>query len=112
MSSLDDLSFLDDNSIDFVFASNLFEHVSHDEFAAVLKQPAPELRPEARSRCSAKLSLRFSRILRRYTHKTIYSPEPLRFFAGNRTKCSRQAPFLPLLEIAFASFTVSDSFPT
>ena len=36
--SVTDLSFLDDGSIDFVFASNLFEHISQMEFVAVLDQ--------------------------------------------------------------------------
>jgi hypothetical protein len=33
-----DLSFLASSSIDFVFASNLFEHISQDDFASVLRQ--------------------------------------------------------------------------
>ena len=33
-----DLSFLKPASVDFVFASNLFEHIAQDEFAAVLTQ--------------------------------------------------------------------------
>jgi SAM-dependent methyltransferase len=33
-----DLSFLEPKSVDFAFASNLFEHVTQDEFAAVLAQ--------------------------------------------------------------------------
>jgi hypothetical protein len=30
---ISDLSFLDDNSVDFVFASNVFEHISQEDFA-------------------------------------------------------------------------------
>lgn len=33
-----DLSFLASSSIDFAFASNLFEHISQDDFASVLRQ--------------------------------------------------------------------------
>jgi ubiquinone/menaquinone biosynthesis C-methylase UbiE len=33
-----DLSFLEPSSVDFVFASNLFEHISQDDFASVLCQ--------------------------------------------------------------------------
>ena len=33
-----DLSFLEPHSVDFAFASNLFEHISHEAFASVLTQ--------------------------------------------------------------------------
>ncbi len=33
-----DLSFLDDSSVDFAFASNLFEHLTKDDFGIVLDQ--------------------------------------------------------------------------
>ena len=33
-----DLSFLEASSVNFVFASNLFEHISQDDFASVLRQ--------------------------------------------------------------------------
>jgi hypothetical protein len=36
--SVTDLSFLQDGCVDFVFASNLFEHISKDELASVLLQ--------------------------------------------------------------------------
>jgi SAM-dependent methyltransferase len=34
--SVTDLDFLDDGAVDFAFASNLFEHLTKDDFAAVL----------------------------------------------------------------------------
>jgi ubiquinone/menaquinone biosynthesis C-methylase UbiE len=36
--SVTDLSFLASSSVDFVFASNLFEHISQEELASVLRQ--------------------------------------------------------------------------
>ncbi len=40
-----DLDFLDDASVDFAFASNLFEHLTQDDFAATLAQLRRVLRP-------------------------------------------------------------------
>jgi SAM-dependent methyltransferase len=36
--SVTDLSFISDDCVDFVFASNLFEHLTRDEFAVALEQ--------------------------------------------------------------------------
>lgn len=36
--SVTDLSFLHDRTVDFAFASNLFEHITQDELACVLRQ--------------------------------------------------------------------------
>ncbi len=36
LGSVTELEFLEDGSVDFAFASNLFEHLTKDEFAAVL----------------------------------------------------------------------------
>lgn len=44
--SVTDLSSVEDGSVDFVFASNLFEHLRQDEFAVVLKQVRTKLKPE------------------------------------------------------------------
>lgn len=40
-----DLGFIRDSSVDFVFASNLFEHMTQDEFAVVLDQLRTKLKP-------------------------------------------------------------------
>ena len=40
-----DLSSVEDGSVDFVFASNLFEHLRQDEFAIVLQQVRTKLKP-------------------------------------------------------------------
>ena len=39
-----DLGFLPDRSVDFVFASNLFEHMTQDDFAKVLEQIRAKLK--------------------------------------------------------------------
>ena len=71
---LEDLSFLDDNSVDFVFASNLFEHVSQDEFAAVLKQLRRKLRPHGSvTLLQPNYRYAFREYFDDYTHKTVYS---------------------------------------
>ena len=71
---VDDLSFLDDNSIDFAFSSNLFEHVSQDVFAAVLKQ----LRSKFKAGGTVTLlqpnyRYAFREYFDDYTHTTVYS---------------------------------------
>ena len=42
--SVTDLGFLPDRSVDFVFASNLFEHLTQNEFAMVLEQLRAKLK--------------------------------------------------------------------
>lgn len=44
--SATDLGFLPDHSVDFVFASNLFEHLTQKEFAVVLEQVHAKLKDE------------------------------------------------------------------
>jgi SAM-dependent methyltransferase len=72
--SVDDLSFLDDDSVDFVFASNLFEHVSHEAFASALKQLRRKLK---RSGTITLLQPNYYYAFRNYfddyTHVTVYS---------------------------------------
>lgn len=69
-----DLSFLEPRSVDFAFASNLFEHITQDELASVLQQLREKLthggtlnivQPNYRY-CSREY-------FDDYTHKTIYS---------------------------------------
>lgn len=43
--SVTDLSFLADGSVDFAFASNLFEHLTREEFATALQQIRRKLKP-------------------------------------------------------------------
>lgn len=46
--SCTDLSPLGDNSLDVVFASNLFEHLTHDELLATIAEVRRVLRPDGR----------------------------------------------------------------
>jgi hypothetical protein len=43
--AVSDLTFVEDNSVDFVLASNLFERVSQEDFASVSDQLRSKLRP-------------------------------------------------------------------
>ncbi|HEU4766705.1 MAG TPA: class I SAM-dependent methyltransferase [Pyrinomonadaceae bacterium] len=71
---VDELSFLDDNSIDFVFASNLFEHITQEEFASVLKQLRRKLKPAGTlTLLQPNYRYAFREYFDDYTHKTVYS---------------------------------------
>jgi hypothetical protein len=69
-----DLSFLEDGSVDFAFASNLFEHISQDDFARVLHQLEFKL-----SHCGVLCLLQpnyryaYREYFDDYTHITVYS---------------------------------------
>ena len=69
-----DLSFLADNSIDFVFASNLFEHVSQQDFASVLAQLRRKLKPQGTiTVLQPNYRYAFREYFDDYTHITPYS---------------------------------------
>jgi SAM-dependent methyltransferase len=71
---VDDLSFLENNSIDFVFASNLFEHVSQDAFAAVLLQLRDKLKAGGTiTILQPNYRYAFREYFDDYTHRTVYS---------------------------------------
>jgi len=71
---VDDLSFLENNSVDFVFASNLFEHVSQDAFAAVLQQLRAKLKPGGTiTILQPNYRYAFREYFDDYTHRTVYS---------------------------------------
>jgi hypothetical protein len=72
--SVTDLSFLQDNSVDFAFASNLFEHISKDDLALVLHQ----LKAKLSSRgllCLLQPNYRYAyrEYFDDYTHIAVYS---------------------------------------
>jgi SAM-dependent methyltransferase len=72
--SLTELSFLDDNSIDFVFASNLIEHVTQEDFASVLKQLRRKLtRGGTITLLQPNYRYAYREYFDDYTHKTVYS---------------------------------------
>ncbi len=71
---VDDLSFLENNSVDFVFASNLFEHVSQEAFATVLQQLRGKLKPGGTiTILQPNYRYAFREYFDDYTHRTVYS---------------------------------------
>ena len=72
--SVDDLSFLDDNSVEFVFATNLFEHVSQETFASVLEQLRRKLKPGGTiTVLQPNFYYAYRDYFDDYTHITVYS---------------------------------------
>src|SRR5215469_3316865 len=69
-----DLSFLEDGSVDFAFASNLFEHISQDDFARVLHQLESKLSDRG-VLCLLQPNYRYAyrEYFDDYTHITVYS---------------------------------------
>ena len=71
---VDDLSFVENSSVDFVFASNLFEHVSQDAFAAVLQQLRSKLNVGGTiTILQPNYRYAFREYFDDYTHRTVYS---------------------------------------
>lgn len=71
---VNDLSFLKDNSVDFAFASNVFEHVAQEEFASVLNQLRRKLKPNGSlTLVQPNYRYAFREYFDDYTHKTAYS---------------------------------------
>lgn len=96
---VDELSFLDDNSIDFVFASNLFEHITQEEFASVLKQLRQKLTPTGTlTLLQPNYRYAFREYFDDYTHKTVYSHLSIcDFLQANSYEVLTAKPrFLPL----------------
>lgn len=96
---IDDLSFLDDNSIDFVFASNLFEHVSQQDFASVLEQLRRKLKPDGTlTLLQPNYRYAFREYFDDYTHQTVYSHLSLCDFlqANSYDVITCKPRFLPL----------------
>jgi len=93
------VSLLEDGAIDFAFASNLFEHVTQSDFAAVLATLRAKLSP----RCSINLlqpNYRYcaSEYFDDYTHVSIYTNRSLcDLLAANGFRIENCVPrFLPL----------------
>ncbi|MBI2685003.1 MAG: class I SAM-dependent methyltransferase [Acidobacteria bacterium] len=71
---VNDLTFIEDHSLDFVFASNLFEHVSQEDFASVLAQLRQKLRPGGTfSVLQPNYRFAYREYFDDYTHRTVYS---------------------------------------
>ncbi len=72
--SVTDLSFLQDGTVDFAFASNLFEHISQDELACVVQQLETKLSTRG-VLCLLQPNYRYAyrEYFDDYTHVTVYS---------------------------------------
>ena len=69
-----DLAFLQPGSVDFAFASNLFEHVSQDQFASVLAQLRTVLSEGGTLNIlQPNYRYAFREYFDDYTHRTVYS---------------------------------------
>ena len=97
--SIEDLSFLEDSSVDMAFASNLFEHVTQHVFASVLAQMRRKLRAGG-SVVVLQPNYRYAykEYFDDYTHITVYSDISLTdFLAANGFTVRESHPrFLPL----------------
>jgi len=94
-----DLAFLEDRSIDFAFASNLFEHLSKDQFTVVLEQLRPKLKDRGMlAILQPNYRYAYREYFDDYTHMTVYSHESLcDFLEANGFKVVECVPrFMPL----------------
>jgi len=79
--SVTDLSSVEDGSVDFVFASNLFEHLRQDEFAAVLQQVRKKLKPGGTINIlQPNYRFAYREYFDDYTHIAVYSDRSLSDF--------------------------------
>jgi SAM-dependent methyltransferase len=97
--SVTDLSSVEAGSVDFIFASNLFEHLRQDEFALVLQQVRTILKPGG-SLNILQPNYRFAyrEYFDDYTHVAVYSDRSLSDFltAHGFRVIDCQPRFLPL----------------
>jgi len=98
LGSVTDLDFVDDHSIDFVFASNLFEHLTQQDFALCLSQIRKKLRPGGTLNIlQPNYRLAYKEYFDDYTHVSVYSDLSLSdFLAANGFAVTESiAGFLP-----------------
>ena len=73
-----DLSFISDSSVDFVFASNLVEHLTQGEFATVLDALQKKLKPGGTlNLLQPNYRFAYREYFDDYTHVTVYSDRSL-----------------------------------
>jgi SAM-dependent methyltransferase len=97
--SVTELGFLADNSVDFAFASNLFEHITQADLASVLEQLRTKLRPEGTlTIVQPNYRYAFRQYFDDYTHITVYSHVSLAdFLTANGYDIVEVRPrFMPL----------------
>jgi len=94
-----DLEFLEDDSIDFVLASNLFEHLTQTHLATILARLRRKLKPTGSlTIIQPNYRYAFREYFDDYTHKTVYSHISLAdFLTANGFLVVETRPrFLPL----------------
>ncbi|HLJ44377.1 MAG TPA: class I SAM-dependent methyltransferase [Bryobacteraceae bacterium] len=104
--SITELDFIDDGSVDFVFASNLFEHLQQAELARALAQVRRKLRPGGSLNIvQPNYRYAYREYFDDYTHVAIYSHVSLTdFLEANGFRVTTCVPrFLPL--------TIKSRFP-
>jgi SAM-dependent methyltransferase len=81
--SVTDLAWVPDGSVDFVFASNLFEHLTQADFAVALAQIRDKLKPGGTLNIlQPNYRFAYREYFDDYTHVTIYSHVSLTDFLG------------------------------
>jgi SAM-dependent methyltransferase len=106
VSSATDLTSVESRSVDFAFASNLFEHLTQAELAVTLKQLREKLKPGGTLNIlQPNFRFAYKEYFDDYTHVTIYSDRSLAdFLAANGFRVLECHPrFLPL--------TIKSRFP-
>jgi SAM-dependent methyltransferase len=96
--SVTDLSFLEDASVDFVFASNLFEHLTQEELRSVLHQMSRKLkRHGSLNILQPNYRFAYKEYFDDYTHVSVYSHLSLcDLLAANGFRVLQSIPkFLP-----------------
>lgn len=79
--SVTELGFLEDASVDFAFASNLFEHLTQQDFARVLSQLRAKLKPGGTLNIlQPNYRYAYKEYFDDYTHVSVYSHGSLRDF--------------------------------
>jgi ubiquinone/menaquinone biosynthesis C-methylase UbiE len=104
--SVTDLQFIPDGSVNFVFASNLFEHLSQQDFSAVLTQLKQKLAPGGTVNIlQPNYRLAYRQYFDDYTHVSVYSDVSLcDFIRANGYRIVEIRPgFLP--------FSIKSRFP-
>jgi len=94
-----DLSFLERSSVNFAFASNLFEHITQEDFATVLDQLKTALSPDGTLNIlQPNFFYAYREYFDDYTHRTIYTHTSLCDFleAHGYSVLECQPRFLPL----------------
>ena len=104
--SVTDLSFLEPSSVNFVFASNVFEHISQEDFASVLRQLKRALVTNGTLNIlQPNYHYSYREYFDDYTHRTVYTHISIADFldAHGYQVVECQPRFLPL--------TVKSSLP-